>query len=387
MTAQGSPEPTGHVKVTRAYLLPARYALHTVAPRIHASQRGVTAAQREELAGCYRACLQALEDLPGTDKSVAFCGVGTGMYRFPPEEAVEVAVETVMAYLKAWPESAVGRVVFNVFTRVDLELYRDKLGSLALLSEVGGLPETRVMPLVGQAAVGWINEAGGILVVAGEGLSLLGECFPGRGVACLRDLLEGAETLDVKWGRVYKYYRFLQAWGPPEGSVYAGLRRLVEGKDWFVRSGDADGVFVRCGFEAGGVRGWGLRCGVCGEGVDAAGVLHGEEWKGAPVCKCGGEMDMWEVGGEGYKGFVERALEEEEEGVRLVVLELGAELEAEVRGVGEGLVEKGKGRVKMVRVGVKGKECVPWEKEGVDMVGVEGDAGAVVGLLLKILGM
>lgn len=76
-------------------------------------------------------------------------------------------------------------------------------------------------------------------------------------------------------------------------------------------------------------------------------------------------------------------------GGELVVLELGAGFNTPgvIRWPNEKLVEMGHGRVKLVRVGMQGGEIVDWRVEGVDAVGIEGDAGVVVGALLKGLGI
>ena len=120
MTAQGKEEPTGKAKITKAYNLPCRYVLHTVGPVI-------TGPLREEdcrlLAGCYRSCLE-LAAKNGL-KSVAFCCISTGVFRFPQERAAEIAVETVKQFLEQ--DDTVEQVIFDVFTDRDLELYRRQL--------------------------------------------------------------------------------------------------------------------------------------------------------------------------------------------------------------------------------------------------------------------
>ena len=122
MQAQGHPEPNGRAKLTEGYNLPARYVLHTVGPIV---QGHVTRQDREELASCYRACL-ALAETYGVE-SIAFCCVSTGVFRFPPERAAEIAVETVRRY-KSETESKV-KVIFNVFKDTDREIYERLLGA------------------------------------------------------------------------------------------------------------------------------------------------------------------------------------------------------------------------------------------------------------------
>lgn len=121
MAVQGRPEPNGGAKLTPGYNLPARYVLHTVGPVIHGQ---VTDRDREELAGCYRACLE-LAQRHGLS-SVAFCCISTGEFHFPNGEAADLAVETVCSFLAG--ETSIQKVIFNVFKDVDAQLYRARLG-------------------------------------------------------------------------------------------------------------------------------------------------------------------------------------------------------------------------------------------------------------------
>lgn len=117
MAAQGHPEPTGQAKLTSGYNLPAKYVLHTVGPIV---QGRVTSRDREELASCYRSCLALAAE--NNLESVAFCCISTGEFHFPNQEAAEIAVRTVRAFLQR--ETSVKRVIFNVFKDVDLKIYR-----------------------------------------------------------------------------------------------------------------------------------------------------------------------------------------------------------------------------------------------------------------------
>ena len=121
MTAQGRPEPNGQAKLTKAYNLPARYVLHTVGPIIYGR---VTGRDREELASCYRSCLELAAE-HGLE-SVAFCCVSTGEFRFPNQEAAEIAVRTVTDFLNT--QSSIKKVIFNVFKDTDRQIYRSILG-------------------------------------------------------------------------------------------------------------------------------------------------------------------------------------------------------------------------------------------------------------------
>lgn len=120
MEAQGYPEPAGRAKLTGAYNLPARYVLHTVGPIV---QGEVTSDNREDLASCYRSCLALAAG--HSLKTVAFCCISTGEYRFPNREAAMIAVHTVRDFLKE--TTSIRKVIFNVFKDIDAEIYREIL--------------------------------------------------------------------------------------------------------------------------------------------------------------------------------------------------------------------------------------------------------------------
>ena len=119
MRAQGHDEPTGRAKLTRGYNLPARHVLHTVGPIITGP---LTDRDRALLASCYRSCLELAEE--NGLKSVAFCCISTGVFRFPKEEAGRIAVQTVRACME---HSALERVVFCVHGDENLRIYQKLL--------------------------------------------------------------------------------------------------------------------------------------------------------------------------------------------------------------------------------------------------------------------
>lgn len=121
MEAQGHDEPTGQAKLTGAYNLPAKYVLHTVGPIIRGP---LTRQDRDDLASCYRSCLEVAEK-EGL-KSVAFCCISTGEFHFPNRDAAEIAVATVRNFLRH--NTSIQKVIFNVFKDVDEKIYRELLG-------------------------------------------------------------------------------------------------------------------------------------------------------------------------------------------------------------------------------------------------------------------
>ena len=113
------PEKTGVARMTYGYNLPAKHVIHTVGPII---DEEVTDKERHELASCYRSCLQLANAY--NLHSIAFCCISTGEFRFPNEEAAQIAVHTVRTYLKE--SNSKIKVVFNVFKDIDYDIY-DKL--------------------------------------------------------------------------------------------------------------------------------------------------------------------------------------------------------------------------------------------------------------------
>ena len=120
MRTQGHDEPTGQAKVTRGYNLPARYIIHTVGPVIDGD--APTPEQEEQLASCYRSCLEAVHSVGC--RSIAFCCISTGVFHFPNQRAAEIAVQTTTEWLSAHPATPVKQVVFNVFLDKDHDIYQ-----------------------------------------------------------------------------------------------------------------------------------------------------------------------------------------------------------------------------------------------------------------------
>ena len=105
--------------ITQGYNLPARYVIHTVGPII---PDGIpTKEQEEQLAQCYRSCLDLAEQ--NGLESIAFCCISTGVFHFPNELAARIAIETV----KSYPRHALKTIVFNVFLDKDRDIYQQLL--------------------------------------------------------------------------------------------------------------------------------------------------------------------------------------------------------------------------------------------------------------------
>ena len=116
-------QPTAEPMLTDAYNLPARKVVHIVGPIVYDR---LTPELERELAACYSNTLDLC--LENGLRSVAFCCISTGVFRFPKQRAAEIAVQTVRRWL-AGHEGAMERVIFNVFNDKDRERYEQILHS------------------------------------------------------------------------------------------------------------------------------------------------------------------------------------------------------------------------------------------------------------------
>jgi O-acetyl-ADP-ribose deacetylase (regulator of RNase III) len=112
---------TGDAKLTAAYRLPANHVIHAVGP----VWRGGAHGEADLLASCYRRSLEIAQRAQCT--SIAFPAISCGIYRFPADEAVQIALGSVLDTLPRTPQ--IGRVIFACFdnamsARYDAELKR-----------------------------------------------------------------------------------------------------------------------------------------------------------------------------------------------------------------------------------------------------------------------
>jgi len=79
-------EEVSWAKITRAYNLPSKYVIHTCGPDISHFGK-VEKLHEKQLANCYRSCLDEAAKVENL-KSIAFCGISTGVFAFPNKLAV-----------------------------------------------------------------------------------------------------------------------------------------------------------------------------------------------------------------------------------------------------------------------------------------------------------
>ena len=84
---------TGSAKITGAYKLPCKYVIHAVGPRWLDGKRG----ERDQLISCYRTSLELAKD--AKCETVAFPLISSGIYGYPKDQALRVAIDTISEFL------------------------------------------------------------------------------------------------------------------------------------------------------------------------------------------------------------------------------------------------------------------------------------------------
>ena len=117
--------PVGQAKATGSHGLASlgiRRIIHAVGPIFMDGNRG----EPDLLRSCYLSSLEiaAKEGL----KSIAFPCISTGIFRYPKDQAANIAINGVVGGLAGFP--SIDRVVFCCYSMEDTQLYRDVLGGL-----------------------------------------------------------------------------------------------------------------------------------------------------------------------------------------------------------------------------------------------------------------
>ncbi|MCE1166047.1 MAG: O-acetyl-ADP-ribose deacetylase [Bacteroidetes bacterium] len=113
---------TGKAKITKGYNLKAKYVIHAVGPVWNGGTRG----EEKLLAGCYANSLRlALEH---RIESISFPAISTGVYGYPPDKAVKVAVSETLKFLRENPDFR--EVVFVCFDEHTYRLYEAEMNQI-----------------------------------------------------------------------------------------------------------------------------------------------------------------------------------------------------------------------------------------------------------------
>jgi O-acetyl-ADP-ribose deacetylase (regulator of RNase III) len=106
---------TGQAKLTKGYGLPARFVVHTVGP----VWSGGKHREAELLASSYRSCFAIARE--ERLRTLAFPAISCGVYGYPIEAAVEIAVRESIAALQR--DDGLEKVVFACFSPSMEEAY------------------------------------------------------------------------------------------------------------------------------------------------------------------------------------------------------------------------------------------------------------------------
>jgi len=111
---------TGDAKITKGYKMPCKYIIHTPGPIWHGGNSG----EKELLESCYRRSMELAREY-GCG-SIAFPLISSGIYGYPKEQAIRVAVETISETL----ESSDMEVFIVVYDEPTMSLCRKLYGEL-----------------------------------------------------------------------------------------------------------------------------------------------------------------------------------------------------------------------------------------------------------------
>jgi len=113
---------TGDAKITTAGKMKAKHVIHTVGPVYRDGKSG----EPELLASCYRRSLEVASE--NNAQSVAFPAISTGVYGYPMKAAAEIAIQTVVDYVKEHAD--VELVRFVMFGAEAYDTYTSVFGKL-----------------------------------------------------------------------------------------------------------------------------------------------------------------------------------------------------------------------------------------------------------------
>ena len=107
--------PTGEAKITKGYMLPAKYVIHTVGPIWTDGDSG----EPDLLASCYINSLQLAKD--NELRSIAFPSISTGVYGYPFAEACKIAITETHSFMNEYDNHI--KVTLVTHSQKDFDIY------------------------------------------------------------------------------------------------------------------------------------------------------------------------------------------------------------------------------------------------------------------------
>ena len=100
--------------------LDSRYVFHTVGPKVE--NKNMLKHYENILIRCYENCLQNVLDYK--IKSIAFCCISTGIYKYDNRDAAHVALNTVRLWLVK-NHSFIDQIIFCTYLNTDFKIYQE----------------------------------------------------------------------------------------------------------------------------------------------------------------------------------------------------------------------------------------------------------------------
>lgn len=428
--------PVGDAVTTQAYCLPCDYVIHTVGPQLERGSQPDDI-ERQQLSQCYYSVLDEADRLPDSSegKSVALCGISTGLFAFPAKLAASIAVDTVAVWFAHHPETTISDVVFVTYTEDDHDIYNELLSQTRPTWIASSHEPTYDIaiscPTIDEAR-SWLAEADTVIVSAGAGLSaadgldytsrsLFRKHFPAFLQYDLERLYDVIGFMDwpseqVKWGYYFTHLSLVRNW--PRSPLYRRIINWLEsyGDNAHVRTSNADGFFVANGWDANKIstpqgQYHFLQC--------VAKCTPESYWPSEsflekalplidpitqsltdetaiPRCEnCGGDLFLcvraanwfnqkpYRAGEHHWENFRKRVLSGD--GGKTVILELGVGMNTPgvLKWPNEDLVRQGDGNVKLVRLALGVHAQVPWHLEEAGLAtSIDGDISVALSQIL-----
>jgi O-acetyl-ADP-ribose deacetylase (regulator of RNase III) len=118
---------TGQAVITTAGNLPAKYVIHTVGPVWNGDKEEKAAL----LASCYKNSLSLA--VANNCTSIALPNISTGIYHFPKDKAADIAVQTVVDFMKSNANTSLERIWFVCFDEENYDIYLKRLPMITRL--------------------------------------------------------------------------------------------------------------------------------------------------------------------------------------------------------------------------------------------------------------